>query len=173
MTGTDLAENALKLLGEPYNRIDCIGVVRLSADIKCQGTNWLWRSFNYSKKYRYLVTRSDTAPDLDQMQDGMLVFRINWNQIPNGYTDRPNCHHVGILYRDTVIQSNTNSGVIQTKYSPGKWNACGFLKDIQYSRPFMERAEPEQETESDTIPAEELTDHEILVRLYNYFFGID
>lgn len=171
MTGKEFAENALKLVGEPYNKIDCIAVVRLAANIKCQGTNWLWRSFNYSRKYRYLVTRSDTPPDMEQLQDGLLVFRINWNKVPDGYTDKPNCHHVGVILGDTVIQSNTNTGVTQTEYNPTNWNACGFLKDIVYERPFMERQTNEQEIYHPD--AELLTDHEILVRLYNYFFGID
>lgn len=169
MTGKDLADNALKLLGEPYNRIDCIGVVRLSADIRCQGTNWLWRSYNYSKKYRFLTNRAEESPDKSQLQDGMLVFRVNWNQIPNGYTDRPNCHHVGIISGNTVIQSNTNTGVTQEEYNPNRWNACGFLKDIEYERQFMSR---KTESEND-IPSEELSDHEMILRLYNYFFGID
>lgn len=170
MTGTELAENALELLGEPYNNVDCIGVVRLSAHIKCQGTNWLWRSFNYSKKYRYLVTRSDIAPNVKQIQDGLLVFRINWNTIPNGYQDRPNCHHVGIIYQNDVIQSNSGKGVYRSLYNPTNWNACGFLKDIEYSRPFLE---PITDSSEQIPQPDNLTDHEMLKRLYNYFFGLD
>ena len=167
MTGTEFAENALELLGLDYNAIDCIGVVRLAAHIKCQGTNWLWRSFNFSKKYRYLVKRSDVAPTVLQLQDGLLVFRVNWNQIPSGYNDRPNCHHVGVIYGKDVIQSNSGKGVYRSTYNPNQWNACGELFDIEYSRPFLEKVEPADEPEA------ELTDHEMIKRIYQYFFGID
>ena len=167
MTGTEFAENALELLGQDYNAIDCIGVVRLAARIKCQGTNWLWRSFNFSKKYRYLVKRSDVAPTVLQLQDGLLVFRVNWNQIPSGYNDRPNCHHVGVIYGKDVIQSNSGKGVYRSTYNPNQWNACGELFDIEYSRPFLEKVEPADEPEA------ELTDHEMIKRIYQYFFGID
>ena len=167
MTGTEFAENALELLGQDYNAIDCIGVVRLAAHIKCQGTNWLWRSFNFSKKYRYLVKRSDVAPTVLQLQDGLLVFRVNWNQIPSGYNDRPNCHHVGVIYGKDVIQSNSGKGVYRSTYNPNQWNACGELFDIEYSRPFLENVEPADDPET------ELTDHDMIKRIYQYFFGID
>ena len=167
MTGSEFAENALELLGQDYNAIDCIGVVRLAAHIKCQGTNWLWRSFNFSKKYRYLVKRSDVAPTVLQLQDGLLVFRVNWNQIPSGYNDRPNCHHVGVIYGKDVIQSNSGKGVYRSTYNPNQRNACGELFDIEYARPFLEKVEPADEPEA------ELTDHEMIKRIYQYFFGID
>lgn len=168
MTGKEFAENALELLGQDYNAVDCIGVVRLSAHIKCQGTNWLWRSFNFSKKYRYLVKRSDVAPNINQLQDGLLVFRVNWNQIPSGYNDRPNCHHVGVIYGNDVIQSNSGKGVYRSKYNPNQWNACGELFDIQYDREFLSKNETNTDHENG-----ELSDHEMIKRIYQYFFGID
>ena len=172
MTGKEFAENALELLGQPYNNIDCIGVVRLAANIKCQGTNWLWRSFNYSKKYRYLVKRSDVSPAMEQLQDGLLVFRINWNQVPSGYNDRPNCHHVGVIYEHDVIQSNSGKGVYRSAYNPSQWNGCGLLKDIDYKYPFLEKHD-EPDPDLNIENREPLTDHEMLLRIYNYFFGID
>lgn len=163
LTGTEFAENALNLLGEPYNNVDCIGVVRLAAHIKCSGTNWLWRSYKNSPKYKYLKERADCAPELSQLQDGLLVFRIKWTQVPDGYTDRPNCHHVGVIYGQDVIQSNSGRGVYRSAYKSSEWNGCGELKGIDYSCPFL--------TKVQDITEPELSDHEMIKALYNYFIG--
>ena len=57
MTSYEFISNAEMLIGQPYTKVDCIGVIRKSLNIACQGTNWLWRSINNSSKYRYLTER--------------------------------------------------------------------------------------------------------------------
>jgi hypothetical protein len=132
MTPNDFCARAKSLIGRPYSEIDCIGVVRVAAGIRCQGTNWLWRSYNNAGKYRYLSIRMDRSPTMKEARNGMLVFRIKWEQIPNGYTDKPNCHHVGVITDDMVIQSNPSSGVTISAYNPDQWDGCGWLKQIDY-----------------------------------------
>ena len=62
----EFVRRALSLVGQSYGECDCIGVVRKAANIKCQGTNWLWRSIFNSPKYRYLFERSVKPLSPDQ-----------------------------------------------------------------------------------------------------------
>lgn len=134
MKANEFVTNATRLIGTPYSTIDCIGVVRISAGINCQGTNWLWRSINNSPKYRYLIERHDTPLPKTDCINGILVFRINWSQPPKGYKDTPNCYHVGIITAEkTVIHSTEKLGVHEEIYDEKSWNAYGFLKQIDYS----------------------------------------
>ena len=130
MTSEEFVRNAAALIGRPYSEVDCIGVVRLAAKIRCQGTNWLWRSYHNSGKYKYLDYRLDRPPAASELRNGLLVFRIKWNERPKGYNDTPNCHHVGIIDGADVIQSQESKGVYRKKYNPDEWQACGWLKQI-------------------------------------------
>lgn len=156
MTPEIFFENAKQLIGLPYSRCDCIGVVRRSLGIQCQGTNWLWRSITNSSKYRYLQYRS---VDMEAIVDGAVVFRVKWNTIPSGYTDKPDCHHVGVYYKGVVIQSNPAPGVYEEEFKPAAWSAWGKMKQVDYT------AKPAED------PPEEvpqlLTDHEMIVAIYN------
>lgn len=138
---------ALQLVGQSYAETDCIGVVRKAANIKCQGTNWLWRSIANSPKYRFLVERSTKRLQEDQFEDGLLLFRIRYDTIPKGYSDPPDCHHVGILgYIDgawKVIQSNPSTGVYVSSFNADVWNGWGKLKMIEYTGP-VAHEEPDQ-----------------------------
>lgn len=166
MTGEEFARNAENLIGRRYSDVDCIGVVRLSANIRCSGTNWLWRSYHNSKKYQYLTERADIAPARSQVQDGLLVFRVRWGNVPEGYSDTPNCYHVGVIQGDTVIQSNPGPGVYKSPYKPEDWDACGMLKSINYSRPFLMDDIGIVDDDIYTPSADTLSDRELLERIY-------
>lgn len=164
MTGTEFADKALDLVGTPYNSCDCIGVVRKPLGLKIQGTNWLWRSINNSSKYQYAVMRSSTPPTESEIQDGLVVFRIKWDAIPDGYSDKPDAHHVGViirLNRWSVIQSNPKTGVVVGDYEPDKWQGYIKMKQVEYIPPKV----PE--------PSYELSDHEMIVAIYNKIMGRD
>lgn len=155
----EFVEKARSFIGEPYSKMDCIAVVRKAAGISCKGTNWLWRSVDNSAKYRYLTKRGkDSTSEMGKIA-GLLVFRISWNQIPDGYDDKPNCYHVGILTGSgTVIQSQEKSGVTEKPYDPGQWQGYGYLKQVQY------QTDPLEKTEDPAYPS----DHEMLCAIYDY-----
>ena len=171
MENKKFCDNVLALLGQPYSQTDCIGVVRKAAGIRCQGTNWLWRSYTFSGKYKYLTQRLERPPRMTELENGMLVFRIKWDQIPKGYTDRPNCHHVGVIVNGTVVQSNESSGVNRKLYSADEWDGCGWLKFIDF--PISSDRIPEDEngiSNNDVItqPGNGLTYHEMILAIYNH-----
>lgn len=156
MTVDAFCSRAEKLVGTPYSQIDCIGVVRLSAGIRCQGTNWLWRSYDNSGKYRYLIDRMERPPTEREARPGLLVFRIDWGAIPKGYTDKPNCYHVGIITinKDVIESSSVEGSVIKKPYSLDEWSGCGWLRQIDRPSEY-----PESETEETvTITHSELTE---------------
>ena len=100
----------------------------------------------------------------------MLVFRIKWDQIPKGYTDRPNCHHVGVIVDGTVVQSTETAGVNRKPYSVEEWDGCGWLKFIDF--PIAADRIPETENgisynDVYTQPGE-LSDHEMIKAIYNH-----
>ncbi len=170
MENKRFCENVLALIGQPYSQTDCIGVVRKAAGIRCQGTNWLWRSYNSAGKYKYLTQRMERPPRLNEIKNGLLVFRIKWDQIPKGYSDRPNCHHVGVIIGTDVVQSNESTGVNRKPYNVNEWDGCGWLKFIDF--PISENAIPPEETEISyndvyTQPGE-LSDHEMIKAIYNH-----
>ena len=161
MTNEEFCKNVLSLIGQPYSQTDCIGVVRKAANIRCQGTNWLWRSFTASGKYKYLSERNKTAPAVENAINGTLVFRIKWGEIPSGYTDKPNCYHVGVLIDGNVIQSNPSTGVCKSIYTPSQWDGSGWLKQID--KPVIDNPPVYPPTLTDDIP---LTDREMLTAIY-------
>lgn len=153
MKNSVFTARAQQLIGLSYKECDCIGVVRKAANISCQGTNWLWRSINNSPKYKYLPVRGTGTPP--ELLEGLLVFRIRFGVIPDGYTDTPDCHHVGILtYKDgwKVIQSNPAPGVYISAYNQSQWDGWGKLKQIEYDAPVpTPEPEPELKTDSEYI----------------------
>lgn len=164
MTGTEFADAALDLVGTPYRECDCIGVVRKPLRLKIQGTNWLWRSIYNSPKYQYATMRSSKPPEGDELQDGLVVFRIKWDVVPEGYTDKPDAHHVGVIIytnRWNVIQSNPKTGVVINDYNPGNWDGYIRMKQVDY-KPAASPEDPH-----------ELTDHEMIVAIYNKIMGRD
>ena len=134
MDNLEFVKNACELIGLTYSICDCIGVVRNAANIRCSGTNWLWRSAGMSEKYKYLQNRHNTSPNYP-MIPGALVFKIAWGEIPQGYSDTPNCYHVGVIGSNgkTVIHSSPKTGVREEELRPGEWDGWGLLKQIDYS----------------------------------------
>lgn len=132
MTNSQFAVNAERLIGKPYSEVDCIGVVRQALGIRCQGTNWLWRSVNNGSKYKYLSKRVERPIENWEIQNGIVVFKINWSSIPQGYTDTPNAYHVGVLSNWNVIQSNPSTGVIRSHFEPSEWQGFGYMKQVEY-----------------------------------------
>lgn len=137
MRADDFCRRCYDLIGRPYSEIDCIGIVRTAAGIRCQGTNWLWRSYDSRGKYQYLIERLDRAPKWSEIRDGLLVFRIAWNETPKGYDDKPNCYHVGVIYGSKVIQSQEKTGVSIKDYDPAQWQGAGWLKMIEPLPPMV------------------------------------
>ena len=187
MTNERFCDNVLSLIGRPYSEVDCIAVVRLAANIRCQGTNWLWRSFKNSGKYQYLSERWSLPPAVPDILNGMLVFRIKWNQTPSGYSDTPNCHHVGVIVGEDVVQSSEDKGVYRKRYTPAGWNGGGWLRMIEdptdapnwdgpeHSDGIISGSGPDKlpETEHSTDPSLETigfttADHAMLMAIYNY-----
>lgn len=169
MENKQFCQNVLSLIGQPYSQTDCIGVVRKAAGIRCQGTNWLWRSYLTKGKYQYLTQRLERPPLQHELKNGMLVFRIKWDQVPKGYSDRPNCHHVGVVIDGNVIQSNESTGVNRKPYSVNEWDGCGWLKFIDF--PISQNVIPETENEisyNDVYTKPELSDHEMIQAIYNH-----
>ena len=168
MKNDEFCANVLKQIGDPYSITDCIGLIRKAAGIRCQGTNWLWRSYLSSGKYQYLTQRLDRPPALHELKNGLLVFRVQWDRIPKGYSDKPNCYHVGVIIGRDVVQSQERAGVNKSPYMIDQWNACGWLKQIEPP----ENTEPIQPAPEYPDPYE-LTDHEMLLALFNKFIRVD
>ena len=169
MTADEFCSKVMGLVGNPYSKTDCIGVIRQSLGIRCQGTNWLWRSIFNSEKYRYLTSRGTGAPDA--LLKGMILFRLK-NTIPDGYSDPPDCHHCGVYVGNgIVVQSNPVPGVFTKNYISSEWNGWGLMKQVDYKfqdfvqdneLPFSDLPpDPEQEAEI------ELSDHEMIKAIYN------
>lgn len=153
-TNIDFVKRARGLKGIPYNTCDCIGVVINALGRKMAGTNWLWRSIKNSAKYRFLCLRVHGSPYVEELLPGDLLFKINNNAIPDGYTDKPNCYHVGVYSgENTVIHSTPSIGVREEPLNVSDWDGWGRLTDIQYQ-------------ESDTVKPE-LSDRELLEAIYN------
>ncbi len=163
MTPEMFWSNAKKLIGTPYSQCDCIGVVRKSLGISCQGTNWLWRSITNSSKYRYLQYRS---VDMAGIEDGAVVFRVRWQSIPSGYGDTPDAHHVGVYYKGRVIQSNPKPGVYEDDFHPDSWSAWGKMKQVEY----VPTVDPPEESTAPDGP-QLLSDHEMIMAIYNAICG--
>ena len=171
MENKQFCRNVQALIGQPYSQTDCIGVVRKAAGIRCQGTNWLWRSYNSRGKYQYLTQRWEHPPRRGEFKNGLLVFRIKWDQIPKGYGDRPNCYHVGVIVDGDVIQSNESTGVNRKPYNISEWDGCGWLKFIDFPTAPEKIAEDENGISYNDVitqPGDGLTDHEMILAIYNH-----
>lgn len=171
MKNEEFCANVLKQIGTPYSETDCIGLIRKAADIRCQGTNWLWRSYLSSGKYQYLTARLDRPPALHELRNGLLVFRIQWKQKPKGYSDTPNCYHGGVIIGTDVVQSQEATGVHKSAYRIDQWQGCGWLKQVEYPtnlEPYQEPLPPEPTKDMYPDPYE-LSDHEMLLALFNRY----
>lgn len=172
MSGREFAQRAKELIGLSYEQCDCIGVVRKALGLRIQGTNWLWRSVENSTKYRYLTNRKSVPPDNDKLQDGLVLFRIKWDVIPEGYKDKPDAHHVGVLIYEnglwSVIQSNPKTGVCLSDYHAAQWDGYGMMKYVQYKE-----IKPVEKPEQEKPTMRPLSDHDMLVAIYEKIIGRD
>ena len=131
MLAQDFIDNCKSLVGQSYDLTDCIGVVRKALGIQCQGTNWLWRSINNSAKYRYLTYRSTNFPS--PLTPGTVLFKINFADIPAGYSDKPNCYHIGVVVDDGMVVDSTPKYGVRLRYiNVGEWDAWGTLKQVEF-----------------------------------------
>lgn len=171
MTNAKFCENVLALIGDSYEETDCIAVIRKAAGIRCQGTNWLWRSYKSRGKYQYLIERMERAPLGNECRNGSLVFRIKYDSIPPGYDDKPNCHHVGVIIGDDVIQSQQGRGVYQKPYDFSEWDGYGWLKmvDKPKSGETLPFDDPPEDDDYEPVTDYEPTDHEMIKALYDHF----
>lgn len=164
MTNTQFVNNCLSLCGKSYSEVDCIGVVRKALDIQCKGTNWLFRSINNSPKYRYLIERH-ACGDGATPPPGAVVFKANENKIPDGYNDKPDVYHCGVVDTDGyVIHSSPKTGV-RKDYSSrwNSWNYWGLMKQVDYDSD----CSVDKETIEPTDGISSMTDREILEAIYN------
>lgn len=167
MNTNDFINACRALCGRSYAEVDCIGVVRKALNIQCQGTNWLWRSTTNAAKYQYLTKKSNDINTLPIVQGGRLVFKVDWNAVPSGYTDRPDAHHVGVLTGlGTVIHSSPSTGVREEVFDFTEWDAWGEIgKFVEYAASSEVPAETATEsTESNDLA--QYSDRELLERIY-------
>lgn len=142
MDNLEFVKNARELIGLSYSNCDCIAVIRQAANIRCSGTNWLWRSYNMSAKYKYLTERHVGHISLPTLP-GTLVFKIDFDEVPDGYSDKPNCYHVGIVGTNgkTVIHSSPKMGVREEDLRVDEWDGWGRLKQVDYK--FGQEVQPQ------------------------------
>lgn len=168
MTVSEFISNAEMLIGQPYTMVDCIGVIRKSLNIKCQGVNWLFRSINNSSKYRYL-TELHYCGDGTTPPPGAVVFKINESKIPKGYETGPDAYHCGVVDEDGyVIHSSPKTGVRKDMSSHWTdWDYWGIMKQVEYGG---EKSSVVNggvvETDEDYDYCETLTDRELLEAIY-------
>lgn len=145
------------LCGLSYDECDCIGVVTNALGIRCQGTNWLWRSIRNSAKYRYLSWRVADEPREGDLMPGDVVFMIRWERVPDGYTDCPDCHHIGVYVGNgKVVHSSPNVGVREAPFIESEWDGWGKMSMVVY--PDFKASEPDEP---------EMTDRQLLEAIYN------
>lgn len=160
MKSINFINNARALLGMPYSQVDCIGVIRKALEIECQGTNWLYRSIENATKYRYLNERF-VSEYREYLVPGMVLFKVDFNKIPNGYIDKPDAYHIGVYTENnTVIHSpGTGKVVCEIPFNWLNWQAAGKMKQVDYSDIVVGRAHSKRDYE--------LTDHEMIIAIYN------
>lgn len=117
---------ARTLIGQPYSDIDCIRLIVMiirrtpggDPEYRCEGTNWLWRSVENSRKYRHLTWQQE---GVENARGGMLAFKRDGDDI----------HHVGFVTREnTVIHSSSVKGRVVETPLDGTWHLLGGHKDL-------------------------------------------
>lgn len=148
----DAIGEARRLLGTPYSRMDCIGLIRAVIrncpggvkDYRCQGTNWLWRSIENASKYRHLVWRQE---GIAGAKPGMLAFKRKGDDI----------HHIGLVTGDgTVIHSSSAKGCVVETALDGTWDLLGQHKYIEVDEAGdAETEEPEAPDDTEEVMADD------------------
>ena len=171
MLNTKFIDNAKKLIGISYNECDCAAVIRKALNINFSGTNWLFRSINNSSKYKYITELHKCGSGLTP-PTGSVVFKVDENKIPDGYSDKPDAYHCGVVDSDGyIIHSSPKTGVRKDMTSRwADWNYWGLMKQVEYSDENVSdgnRGGVDSST-SDSISDyfESMTDREILEAIY-------
>lgn len=171
MNNKNFLNNAKILIGKPYSECDCSAVIRKALNINFSGTNWLFRSLNNSSKYKY-ITELHKCGDGLTPPPGSVVFKADENKIPDGYSDKPDAYHCGVVDEDGyVIHSSPKTGVRKDMTSRWtNWDYWGLMKQVEYSD------ENDSDVSNDGVDSytsdsiydycESLTDREILEAIY-------
>lgn len=171
MLNTKFIDNAKKLIGVSYNECDCAAVIRKALNINFSGTNWLFRSLNNSSKYKY-ITELHKCGDGVIPPLGSVVFKVDENKVPDGYSDKPDAYHCGVVDEDGyVIHSSPKTGVRKDMTSRWTdWNYWGLMKQVEYRDENVSDVNNDggDSFTSDSISdyCETMTDREILVAIY-------
>ena len=125
------AEDAIRLarsmIGTPYSRVDCIGLIKWIirqapggvTSYTTAGTNSLWKSYDMSAKYRDLTWRQE---GIQGAQAGMLAFKRNGEDV----------HHVGLVTGDgTVVHSSSAKGQVVETALDGGWKLLAIHRYIE------------------------------------------
>lgn len=171
MLNTEFIDNAKKLIGISYNECDCAAVIRKSLNINFSGTNWLFRSLNNSSKYKY-ITELHKCGDGVTPPPGSVVFKADENKIPEGYNDKPDAYHCGVVDSDGyIIHSSPKTGVRKDMASRWTdWNYWGLMKQVEYTNKnvYDGSSDDGYSSTSDSISGycESMTNREILEAIY-------
>lgn len=171
MNNKNFLNNVKNLIGKPYSECDCAAVIRKALNINFSGTNWLFRSLNNSYKYKY-ITELHKCGDGVNPPPGSVVFKVDENKIPDGYSDKPDAYHCGVMDFDGyIIHSSPKTGVRKDMTSRWTdWNYWGLMKQVEYSVEDVSDVNNDvgDSSTSDSISdyCESLTDREILEAIY-------
>ena len=166
MTNNEFILKVKAFIGIPYDKCACDAVIRRALNISFEGTNWLFRSINNSSKYRYLIERHACGDGVNP-PPGSVVFKVDENKIPDGYSDKPDAYHCGVVDFDGyIIHSSPKTGVRKDMTSHWtNWDYWGLMKQVEYSDDSNGSGDY---STSDSISdyCESLTDREILEAIY-------
>lgn len=172
MLNTEFIDNVKKLIGISYNECDCAAVIRKALNINFSGTNWLFRSLNNSSKYKY-ITELHKCGDGVNPPHGSVVFKVDENKIPDGYKDKPDAYHCGVVDSDGyVIHSSPKRGVRKDMTSHWTdWDYWGLMKQVEYNDENVSNGNScicDLAYTSDSISdyCESLSDRELLEAIY-------
>lgn len=171
MLNTEFIDNAKKLIGISYNECDCAAVIRKALNINFSGTNWLFRSCNNSSKYKY-ITELHKCGDGVNPPPGSVVFKVDENKMPDGYSDKPDAYHCGVVDFDGhIIHSSPKTGVRKDMTSRwSNWDYWGLMKQVEYSDENVSDVNNDggDSSTSDSISdyCKSMTDREILEAIY-------
>lgn len=122
----DAIRLARSMIGTPYSRVDCIGLIKWIirqapggvTSYTTAGTNSLWKSYDMSAKYRDLTWRQE---GIQGARAGMLAFKRNGK----------NVHHVGLVTGDgTVVHSSSARGQVVETALDDSWQLLAIHRYI-------------------------------------------
>ncbi|MCI7737095.1 MAG: SH3 domain-containing protein [Clostridiales bacterium] len=123
----DAIRLARSMIGTPYSRVDCIGLIKWIIRqapggvpvYTTAGTNSLWKSYDMSAKYKDLTWRQE---GIVGARAGMLAFKRKGEDV----------HHVGLVTGDgTVIHSSSARGQVVETALDGSWALLGIHRYIE------------------------------------------